>query len=221
METLFPNKVEKRIEMEPSLKDFNNLLSTILADSVCYNGRIERLNLSTVQNDSKALIVMKNDIYSGVGGILFLKIFCYVFNNEDSLKDEIEKIFNEMYHKKSDKKSYGVYEEMGSMLYLSYLMTKIICFDKYQTIFYQILSDIIEEIKIEKEVRIDIISGISGVLIVCCRMFQLNKDNSLLEVIYYLVDKIKNNLFIQMIKQLLGKKSIQDLLMETLELCIV
>lgn len=193
LEYLYPKPSNKISVDLPISHEVRKIQDIFIQRSLKYKNKVLLLNSENVKESLKSLKVMNTSLYNGKGSILFLRLCCeiidgHLFENSQKIKNYFFELYNE--EMKNDLENYGVFEGRGSLLYLSYLLFKFVDKNIYYEFKY-ILDSIIEKVKHEEHPSIDIMSGLSGVLIVCFRMWKMNQTNHyLIEIIEYLVNRI-------------------------------
>lgn len=190
LETIFPKEIKTGVV---DVHDLNEVLNFILQEKVKVQDKLVRLNLKTSQHGYKAIVHSEKNIYSGLCGILFLKICWFILKKIDKeidiIQENFKKIFNEIESQDVEKNGYEAFESLGSLLYIAYLISKHIS-NEYIEHFEIILDKILVRILKEDTPYLDIISGVSGVLIICCRMYQLEPRKTVYSSIKTLTDII-------------------------------
>ncbi|WP_075339106.1 type 2 lanthipeptide synthetase LanM [Yersinia enterocolitica] len=157
--------------------DIDSVIDLIMTKSCSYNNNHIYLNLKRENNGSRAISVMRRDLYSGLGGAAFLQL-CKLISERTTF-NEVK--FETIYRIVSDvnsKESVGYFgcfnSDMGGMLYLEYLIIKHVPGMINDTIFYNRLYKIMHLIINQDVANSDIIGGMASILIVCCRMHELS-----------------------------------------------
>jgi len=166
LRTLFPHdsiSLDNKITLD-SLVDF-------ITTKSCSGRKYDiYLNLKREMNESPALIVMRGDLYNGLGAALFLQI-CSLLSKKST---ENEKKLSKLYVTVPDSEPgdyFGCFDSSrGSMLYNEYLMIKHTPGVIDSIRFYDRLFNITRTIMQQEEANSDILAGIAGILIVTCRM---------------------------------------------------
>ncbi|WP_449547295.1 DUF4135 domain-containing protein [Lelliottia amnigena] len=173
-------------ELSYQKHDVTSFTDFMIDNPMNYKGRIIYLNLKKDIHGTRVLSPMKSDIYSGLGGAVFLQL-CNAISNP-SLKND-NRLFSmyELCKINNTAKGIGCFEECGTFLYLEYLFLKHKPDYSNSSEFNRRLLIILNVIKNEKETPLDIISGVAGVLIICCRMYELSHSKLCLHAIKYLV----------------------------------
>lgn len=193
LEYLYPTDTGNLLLSDSISSEVNKIQDSFLQNSLQYNSQVLLLNSENVKENLKSLKIMNTSLYNGKGSILFLKLCCEIFDKRlPKGSQKIKDLFYELYMEEMKNKliNYGVFEGRGSLLYLSYLLFKFIDKSVYHD-FKLVLDSIIEKVEQEEHPSIDIMSGLSGILIVCFRMWKMNQTNGyLVETIQYLANKI-------------------------------
>lgn len=150
------------------------------------------------------------DIYEGGGIIWFLACYGILENNtevyriSESLFDTTEQYFYN--HGKNENPRLSAFSGIGSVIYLSYNLFLLTNKKKYYDCYKKYCSELVnrnqEIVNESKETDVyDFMCGISGLLIVLCKIYEKEKDQLLKDFIFKEKEKllkwIKNNSFDQ------------------------
>ena len=130
------------------------------------------LNLKKEKNGSRSLSVMRSDLYSGLGGATFLQICNLIAERDVQKENKLELLYRSTLALDSNESGndFGCFDSKGGMLYLEYLIAKHTTgLIKYPMILKRLLS-IVRRVENQSDANYDIISGMAGVLITCCRL---------------------------------------------------
>ncbi|MEW5494333.1 type 2 lanthipeptide synthetase LanM [Enterobacter cloacae] len=171
LQTIFP-AFEGREKSSCSIEKVIDFMSV---RSCKYNNNDVYLNLKKEKNGSRTISVMRGDLYSGLGGATFLQI-CDLISECNAYKENrLEFLYRTVLALDSNDSGgyFGCFDSKGGMLYLEYLIAKHTTGLIDHSVIFNRLLGIIRMIENQKDANYDIISGIAGVLIVCCRLHSI------------------------------------------------
>lgn len=186
LRTLFPDT-----DATPHKRnDLDALVDFITTKTCRWHKQDIYLNLKREMNESPALIVMRGDLYNGLGGALFLQI-CNLISEKTT---ENTKKVRELYDTVPDSEPgdyFGCFDSSrGSMLYNEYLMIKHAPGLIDNARFFNRLFNIVRTIIRQDEANNDVLAGIAGILIVTCRMHAVFPSTKTHVVIKFLSKKL-------------------------------
>ncbi|EKN4180862.1 type 2 lanthipeptide synthetase LanM [Yersinia enterocolitica] len=167
----------------------NNAISFMTSDVVKYKNKDVVLNLIRSEHgEINTITKMDSSLYYGYGGTLFLEIFAHVLNPTNNSGERINSIYQlcKKNNKSEINTTYGCFQTNGSFLYLDYLLYKYLEDDVYSNSFIKKINLIIGTLRNEHKINVDFLNGIAGVLVVCCRMYNLFQSKELFVIIGYL-----------------------------------
>lgn len=171
------------------INDIDAITEFMSESSINYKGRDVFLNLKKDIHGARGISLMKGDLYSGMGGATFLQICNFISNPNLYNENKLIRLY-ETTRKISLTRGIGCFEESGSLLYIEYLFFKYIKNDNNQSEFNRVLNVILNIIKKQDDKPVDIINGMAGILIVCCRMYELSRSKLCIIAIKYLTRTI-------------------------------
>ncbi|WP_222423868.1 type 2 lanthipeptide synthetase LanM, partial [Yersinia kristensenii] len=161
--------------------NIDSVVDFIITKSCAYNDNEIHLNLKRERNGSRAISVMRSDLYSGLGGAVFLQICKLVSERTTSNEAKLEALYRVVcnINSKESPDYFGCFDsEIGSMLYIEYLILKHAPGMIKFTTFYNRLYNIIRLVTNQNVANSDIIGGMASILIVCCRMHKLSPSKN-------------------------------------------
>ncbi|MHA6678779.1 type 2 lanthipeptide synthetase LanM [Enterobacter cloacae] len=180
----------RKIEIKPGA---GNITDVMLSGGMHFKGKLLHLNFIKNERYQNTCRVMDMDssLYHGIGGALFMSLVNYLHTPDIIKKNKITELYSLCCAKikKENTIGFGAFEHTGSMLYINYLLFKYLKCKSYLSSFIEVLDLILKKNK-DTTWSIDIINGVSGLLIVCCRMYHLVPSSSIINAISYFCDVI-------------------------------
>ncbi|MCW2256344.1 lantibiotic modifying enzyme [Providencia alcalifaciens] len=167
----------------------NSIIDFMSLTSCNYKKKDIYLNLKRERSGSRSISLMKNDLYSGFAGATFLQVCNLISDPKNDNEIKLENLYKTNLSIDSNS-SFGCFDSIGSILYIEYLILKNTSGMIEPSIFFKHLFEIITIIKNQDAPESDIISGISGVIIVCCRMHALSPSKNTEYAIRFLTKKL-------------------------------
>ncbi|EPN2807633.1 type 2 lanthipeptide synthetase LanM [Serratia marcescens] len=195
LDILFPEKPPLDINEKSGKKtSVNNALKFMLNTTLPYRGDAINLNLIKGEKGTNTykLTIMDSSLYYGYGGGMFLKIVDYVSKPDKRKKIKILEsymFYNNMVRSDKDK-HYGIFERNGTSIYINYLLFKYLSGELFLTQFERDLDNIVSMLIEKSVINVDIVGGVSGIIIVCCRMYKITASKKLFDIISTLVEMV-------------------------------
>ncbi len=177
----------------PSVKPLNTnsndnqeYINFLKGSAVKHNGNDVWLGVKKDYFGATTILKRNDDLYDGLAGPMIIQL-CDFIESPTLLKENA--LFN-LYEKADAQRegdTYGIFESNGGLLYIDYLFVKNFGTEHVER-FMKRLENVISLFNRNK--KFDIISGASGILILCCRVYSKFPNNKLLSIISYLAGQI-------------------------------
>lgn len=171
LQTIFPAYEERR----KSSCTIEEVIDFMSVKSCKYKNNDIYLNLKKEKNGSRSISVMRSDLYSGLGGATFLQICDLITECNTHKENRLEFLYRKTLSldSKESEENFGCFDSKSGVLYLEYLIAKHTTGLIDHSVIFNRLLRIVRTIENQNDANYDIISGMAGVLIVCCRLHSI------------------------------------------------
>lgn len=153
------------------------------------------LGVDITESEQWVISPVNNCLYNGLIGNAIAFLYLYDTTKDCKYYNTLNKIINTIDNVKEiwDSDDYSVFLGKGGFIYLYYLLWKKINLLEYKKLFFSEI-DRINAIDLETQ-NIDYISGVSGLLVVLCNIYEVEEIDSLYKIIVniseYIISKKK------------------------------